>query len=311
MFLLAAELVVHTSIVWADSLKVAAIHFSPVLQDKQLNIKKLYNLNVKAAQLGAKIIVNPELGTTGYVYNSREEIEVYAETIPGPTTDIFCQLSRKHKIVTILNLFERRSKQTFDSSPVIDGDGTILGITRMVHVLEAPFFHEKGYYTPATGEELVFKTQLGRIGVAICYDRHFPEYMRILALKGAELVVVPQAGSVGEWPPGLFEAEMQVAAFQNGYFVALCNRVGEEESLTFEGKSFITAPNGTVVDQAPAEKDYVLISEIDLDEVNSSQAALYFLPDRREDVYNFWEIEKKKDDYPHKPLIYNEDSDID
>jgi len=267
----------------------------------------------KAAQAGAQLVVYAELAFSPFYPQSTasdNRLEI-AETIPGPTTDIFCQLARKYKVVTILNLFERRAKQTFDSSPVINADGTLLGVTRMVHILEAPFFHEKGYYTPATGEGLVFDTTVGRIGVAICYDRHFPEYMRILALKGAELVVVPQAGSVGEWPDGLFEAEMRVAAFQNGYFIALCNRVGEEESLAFEGKSFITAPNGTIVTQAPAEKDHILISEINIDEVKSSQAALYFLPDRREDVYNFWEIEKKKDDYPHKPLIYNEDSDID
>lgn len=264
-----------------------------------------------AAKAGAELVVYAELAFTPFYpqHTAAENRLKLAEAIPGPTTDIFCQLSRKHKIVTVLNLFERREKQTFDSSPVIDTNGKILGITRMVHVLEAPFFHEKGYYTPATGEDLVFKTNLGQIGIAICYDRHFPEYMRILALKGAELVVVPQAGAVDEWPPGLFEAEMQVAAFQNGYFVALCNRVGEEESLTFEGKSFVASPGGSIVDQAPAHEDHILISEIDLDQVKASQAAVYFLPDRREDVYNFWEIEKKKDDYPHKPVIYNEDED--
>jgi N-carbamoylputrescine amidase len=264
-----------------------------------------------AVNAGAQLVVFAELAFTPFYpqATATDNMLDIAETIPGPTTDIFCQLARRHQVVTVLNLFERRSKQTFDSSPVIDADGSILGITRMVHILEAPFFHEKGYYTPATGEDLVFKTQLGHLGVAICYDRHFPEYMRILALKGAELVAVPQAGAVDEWPPGLFEAEMQVAAFQNGYFVALCNRVGEEESLTFEGKSFVASPSGIIIDQAPAAKDHILISEIDLDMVKSSQASVYFLPDRREDVYNFWEIEKKKDDYPNKPTVYNEDSD--
>ena len=101
----------------------------------------------------------------------------------------------------------------------------------MVHITDYACFHEQGYYTPGDTGAPVYDTRVGRIGVAICYDRHYPEYMRALALAGAELVVVPQAGAVGEWPEGLYEAEMRVAAFQNGYFTALCNRVGKEERL--------------------------------------------------------------------------------
>ncbi len=101
----------------------------------------------------------------------------------------------------------------------------------MIHITEYHCFHEQGYYAPGDTGAPVYDTAAGRIGVAICYDRHYPEYMRALALEGAELVIVPQAGSVGEWPAGLYEAEMQVAAFQNGYFTALCNRVGPEECL--------------------------------------------------------------------------------
>jgi N-carbamoylputrescine amidase len=122
----------------------------------------------------------------------------------------------------------------------------------MIHITEYPCFHEQGYYTPGDTGAQVFDTKVGRLGVAICYDRHFPEYMRALGVAGAELVIVPQAGSVGEWPEGLYEAEMQVAAFQNGYFTALCNRVGEEECLTFGGESFVCAPNGMVIAKAPA-----------------------------------------------------------
>ena len=96
----------------------------------------------------------------------------------------------------------------------------------MVHITDYACFHEQGYYTPGDTGAPVYPTRAGRIGVAICYDRHYPEYMRALAVAGADLVVVPQAGAVGEWPDGLYEAEMRVAAFQNGYHVALCNRVG-------------------------------------------------------------------------------------
>ena len=100
--------------------------------------------------------------------------------------------------------------------------------------------------------------------MAICYDRHFPEYMRALAVGGAELVVVPQAGAVGEWPDGLYEAEMRVAAFQNGYHVALCNRVGKEDCLEFAGESFVCNADGVVIARAPLGQDHLLVADVDL-----------------------------------------------
>ncbi len=134
----------------------------------------------------------------------------------------------------------------------------------------------------------MYDTWAGRIGVAICYDRHYPEYMRALAVRGAELVVVPQAGAVGEWPEGLYEAEMRVAAFQNGYFTALCNRVGPEECLNFGGESFVCAPDGRVIARAQAREDTILFADIDLGEVTASHARRLFLRDRRPELYSGW-----------------------
>ena len=134
----------------------------------------------------------------------------------------------------------------------------------------------------------VYETQAGRIGVAICYDRHYPEYMRALALGGADVVVVPQAGSVGEWPEGLYEAEMRVAAFQNGYHVALCNRVGTEECLTFAGESFVCSPEGHVIARAPAMADTILYDAIDVTENARSHARQLFLRHRRPELYAEW-----------------------
>ena len=122
-------------------------------------------------------------------------------------------------MVIITNLFEQDGNDTYDSSPVLDTDGTILGATRMIHITEYGCFYEKDYYTQGNYGARVYETVVGKIGVAICYDRHYPEYMRALGIKGAELVVVPQAGMVGEWPAGLYEAELQVASFQNGLFL--------------------------------------------------------------------------------------------
>ncbi len=216
-----------------------------------------------------------------------------AESIPGPTTDAFSALAAELGIVVVLNLYERGDDgRTYDTSPVIDADGALLGIARMVHITEYEFFHEQGYYAPGDVGAPVFDTRFGRIGVAICYDRHYPESMRALAVAGAEVVVVPQAGSVGEWPEGLYEAEMRVAAFQNGYFTALCNRVGVEEKLTFAGESFVCDPAGVVVARAGEGTEETLICDLDLSEVATSHGRTLFMRDRRPELYAEWLAKK-------------------
>ncbi|MCJ7582105.1 MAG: carbon-nitrogen hydrolase family protein [Candidatus Aminicenantes bacterium] len=241
----------------------------------------------KAAESCAEIIAFAELAFLPFLPQipAGPDVSNWAEYIPGSTTQIFSGLSKEYGVVCVLNLFETDGKNTFDSSPVIDADGTILGVTRMAHIMEGPGFHERGYYAPGENEQFVYATKKGRLGVAICYDRHFPEYMRKLALEGAELVIVPQAGAVGEWPKGLFEAELQVAAFQNGYFAALVNRVGKEEVVHFSGESYVVDPFGRVLDQAPQGEDFILYSEIDLTKIAECSAKKYFLQDRRPDFY--------------------------
>ncbi|MCL6097312.1 MAG: carbon-nitrogen hydrolase family protein, partial [Bacteroidetes bacterium] len=216
------------------------------------NRRKGVNSVIEAASSGAKIICFAELAfTTFFPQKSSEKNSIdYSETIPGATTDVFCKLAKELEVVIVLNLYERDGDKTYDSSPVIDADGKILGTTRMIHITDYACFHEKDYYTPGNNGALVYDTKHGKIGIAICYDRHYPEYMRALALNGAEIVFVPQAGAVGEWPEGLYEAELKVAAFQNGYFTALCNRVGKEECLTFSGESFVCGPEGNVLARA-------------------------------------------------------------
>jgi len=216
------------------------------------------------------------------------EVVSLAETVPGPTTDAVAKAAREFGVAVVMNLFERDGETLYDCSPVIDADGTLLGRTRMVHITDYPCFHEKGYYTPGDTGVPVYDTRFGRIGVAICYDRHYPEYMRALALRGAEVVFVPQAGAVDEWPEGLYEGEMRVAAFQNGYFVALCNRVGKEECLDFAGESFVCAPDGTVIARAPQGHDFILHAELDLARSHESHARRLFLADRRPELYRHW-----------------------
>lgn len=244
----------------------------------------------RAAAAGARLVGYAELAFEPFWPQSPADGDVLAlaEPIPGPTTDAFAARAAELGVAVVLNLYERDGDRAYDASPVIDADGTLLGVTRMVHITDYDRFHERGYYTPGDRGAPVYDTAAGRVGVAICYDRHYPEYMRALALGGAEVVVVPQAGAVAEWPEGLYEAEMRVAAFQNGYFVALANRVGEEERLTFAGESFVCAPDGTVVARAPALEEHVLVADLDLAEVAESHARRLFLRDRRPELYGPW-----------------------
>ena len=258
--------------------------------DKSTNVARGLAALEAAARDGAQVVAFSELAFERFHPQRPASGDplILAETIPGPTTDAFSRQARELGVVVVLNLYERDGARAFDASPVIDADGSLLGTTRMVHITDYPCFHEQGYYTPGDSGAPVYRTRAGAIGVAICYDRHYPEYMRALALAGAELVIVPQAGSVGEWPDGLYEAEMQVAAFQNGYFVALCNRVGEEECLTFAGESFVCGPDGRVIARAGSLVEATLVAEIELAATRTSHAHELFLRHRRPELYGAW-----------------------
>ena len=259
-------------------------------EDLDANCRKGLEAVREAAKNDADVVCFAELAFEPF-YPQRHatpEALAKAEAIPGPVTDAFSALARELGVVLVLNVFERAGDKTFDSSPVIDSDGTLLGITRMVHITDYEGFHEAGYYAPGDQGAPAYQTSAGNIGVAICYDRHFPEYLRALTLAGAEVIVVPQAGTVGEWPGGLYEAELRVAAFQNGVFTALCNRVGEEDRLTFAGEAFVCNPNGEVIARAATGTEEILYADLDLSLVERSHAKRLFLRDRRPELYADW-----------------------
>jgi len=263
-------------------------HASP---DRESNLSRVLRAMECARDEGAEAAIFAELAVDRF-FPQRPEApgaaEV-AEPVPGPTTRRLCALARRLSLVTVFNLYEVDDQgRRFDSAPVIDADGELLGVTRMVHITDYDGFHEKAYYHPGDRGAPVYATSAGRIGVAICYDRHYPEYMRALGVAGAELVAIPQAGAVGEWPEGLFEAEVRTAAFQNGYFAALCNRVGAEERLTFAGESFVVDPEGRVLARGASGEDDLVLAELDLSLCRRSTARRLFWRDRRPDLYAAW-----------------------
>ena len=166
--------------------KIALIQ-QPASGSRGANINKGVAATREAAGNGANLLCFSELAFDRFypAQPAGPDRDTLAKTIPGPTTDVFTALARELEVVIVLNFLEMDGGKTFDSSPVIDADGAILGSTRMVHVPDYPCFHEKGYYTPGDRGAAVYDTAIGRIGVAICYDRHYPEYMRALAVAGA------------------------------------------------------------------------------------------------------------------------------
>lgn len=262
----------------------------PATPDKAANVERGLRALEAAARAGAEVACFAELAFERFHPQQPAGADVLdlAEPIDGPTVEAFRRKARELGIVTVINLFERDGDRAYDASPVIDADGALLGVTRMVHITDYPCFHEQGYYTPGDTGAPVYRTRAGRIGVAICYDRHFPEYMRALAIGGADLVVVPQAGTADEWPEGLYEGEMRVAALQNGYYVALVNRVGAEERLAFSGESFVCAPDGRVIARAGRGTSEILATDLDMSAPATSPARQLFLRHRRPDLYAGW-----------------------
>ncbi len=264
--------------------------------DRVENLSRVLDAMDRAALAGAELMIFPELVLDRFFPQFKKVASCgeagaleLAETIPGPSCERVAERAQQHQLVTVFNLFEIDSRgRTFDSSPVFDADGSLLGVTRMVHITDYEGFHEQDYYHPGDRGAPVYDTRVGKIGVAICYDRHYPEYMRALALAGADLVAIPQAGTLDEWPEGLYEAELRTAAFQNGYFVALCNRVGIEGALAFAGESFVVDPAGRVQARAAKLEDDLLLCDVDLAECQASHARQLFFRDRRPELYGGW-----------------------
>ncbi|MDY7095170.1 MAG: nitrilase-related carbon-nitrogen hydrolase [Acidobacteriota bacterium] len=259
-------------------------------EDPDYNLRRALESMERARDEGADAVAFAEVVLNRFFPCRRGDASAaaLAQTIPGPITDAVAAQAKKLGLVTIFNLYERDGDRYFDSSPVFDADGSLLGVTRMIHITDYPGFHEQDYYHPGDRGARVYQTAAGRVGVAICYDRHYPEYMRALGVAGAEWVAIPQAGTVGEWPEGLYEAEVQTAAFQNGYFAALVNRVGDEGELCFAGESFAVDPDGGFLGRAKSGEEDLLVVDLDLTRCSKSNARQLFWRHRRPELYGEW-----------------------
>lgn len=247
----------------------------------------------QAAAQGAQVICFQELFYGPYFGITQDPAYYeYAESVPGPTTDRFAKLAAELGIVIVLPVYEEDQPGVlYNTAAVIDADGTYLGKYRKHHIPHLPKFWEKFYFRPGNLGWPVFETAVGKIGVNICYDRHFPEGWRTLALNGAEIVFNPNATAPGI-SNKLWEIEQPAAAIANGYFVAACNRVGAEtneygdEAVAFYGSSYVVGPDGNVVgDVASSTEAALIVRDVDLDQVREVRERWQFFRDRRPDAY--------------------------
>ncbi len=257
---------------------------------KQGMIKKHLPLVEQAAQKGVQILCLQEIFHGPY-FCCEQDIKWYgtAETVPGPTSDLFCGLAKKHRMVIVLPLYEKAIEGVYyNTAVIIDADGTILGKMRKVHIPHTwPGFWEKFYFKPGNLGFPVFNTAYAKIGVYICYDRHFPECARILALKGAEILFNPSATTEGK-SKYLWELEQPAQAVANGVFIGANNRVGLEkpwEFGKFYGTSYFVDPRGKFLVKGSEDKDELVVADLNLEEIREVRDGWQFFRDRRPEMY--------------------------
>jgi N-carbamoylputrescine amidase len=254
--------------------------------DLEANVERGLDWVDRAADKGCDVCVFPEMAFHPFFPQHRADASYFdwAEPIPGPITEAFQQKAREHGMVVIPNLFEAAGPgRHYDASPVIDAGGELLGVARMIHIAEEPGFNERFYYWPGDSGFAVHRTAAGPVGMAICYDRHFPEHLRALTIAGAEIILSPFAGTTGD-PDDGYVLEMQGAAFSNAVFIACCNRVGKEPTLTFAGKSFVVDPAGQVIATAGSEEE-LLVVDVERALIAENRNQRPFLRDRRPELY--------------------------
>ncbi len=257
--------------------------------DKEENIVKHLELIEEAANQGSQITCLQELFFSPY-FCQVQDAKWYSlvEPIPGPTTTRMQDVAKKHSMVLVVPLYEEEGPGIYyNTAVVIDADGTLLGKYRKTHIPHLPNFWEKFYFRPGNLGYPVFNTKYARVGVYICYDRHFPEGARVLGLNGAEIVYIPSATSRG-LSMHLWQIEQTSHAIANGYFVGTINRVGQEKELgpnDYYGSSYFADPRGQIIAQASDQEEEVLVADLDLDLVRQVRNEWQFYRDRRPDAY--------------------------
>lgn len=244
----------------------------------------------EAAAKGVQVLCFQEVFTQPYFCPSQDrKWYAAAEAIPdGETTKLMQEYARKHNMVIIVPIYEEAMPGVYyNTAAVIDADGSYLGKYRKTHIPQVAGFWEKFFFKPGNSNWPVFETAYAKLGVYICYDRHFPEGWRGLALNGADIIFNPSA-TVAGLSQYLWELEQPASAAANGVYIAAINRVGIEEPWNigeFYGSSYFVNPRGEIIAQASPDKDELLVTELDMDMIREVRDGWQFFRDRRPETY--------------------------
>ncbi len=282
-------------------LKIALIQHH-CTDDVRHNLDYIEDQITQAAAAGAQLVLLQELHNSVYFCQS-ENADYFdlAETIPGPTTERLSNVAKNNNLVIVSSLFEKRAKGLYHNTAVIfEKDGSIAGVYRKMHIPDDPGYYEKYYFTPGDLGFNPVKTSVGKLGVLVCWDQWYPEAARLMALKGADILLYPTA--IG-WDPKDTKDEQQRQldawitiqrshAVANGLHVASCNRTGFEADPTghtagsqFWGNSFVCGTQGEIITSANTSDATILYAEINLDRTEKTRRIWPYLRDRRIDNY--------------------------
>ena len=261
-----------------------------IAEIKEAMIKKHIPFIEDAGKQGVQILCLQEIFNTPY-FCPGQDIAWYesAEPVPGPTIERMSKYAKKYGMVMIVSIYEKEQPGVlYNTAAVIDADGSYLGKYRKHHIPHTSGFWEKFFFRPGNLGYPVFETRYAKVGVYICYDRHFPEGARALGLNGAEIVYNPSA-TVAGLSQYLWKLEQPAHAVANGYFMGCINRVGEEKPWNlgrFYGSSYFVDPRGEIFSIASEDKDELLVAEFDLDMIEEVRSTWQFFRDRRPETYD-------------------------
>jgi beta-ureidopropionase len=260
-----------------------------IAEIKEAMIQKHIPYIEAAGQQGVQILCLQEIFSTPYFCTGQDSAwYAAAEPVPGPTTERMAVYARQYNMVMIVPVFEREQAGVlYNTAAVIDADGTYLGKYRKSHIPHTSGFWEKFFFKPGNLGYPVFETRYAKIGVYICYDRHFPEGARALGLQGAEIVYNPSA-TVAGLSQYLWKLEQPAHAAANGYFMGCINRVGTEAPWNlgkFYGTSYFVDPRGQIFAEASEDQDELLVASFNLDMIDEVRSVWQFFRDRRPETY--------------------------
>jgi predicted amidohydrolase len=249
-----------------------------------LNLDKVLHLMQEASRENAQLVLFPELCLSPFFPQyAGQDASGYCVTSDSNCIRQLTSMCRRLGLAACPNVYLQVAQQRFDASLMINANGEIQGASKMVHVAQVPGFYEQDYYTPSDTGFKVYGTPFGKMGVVVCFDRHYPESIRTCTLRGAELIIIPTANTKEE-PLDLFECELRAAAMQNGVFIAMCNRVGREHDAEFCGESIVVDSDGGVIFKAN-DAEGLFVVDLDLSRVENSRRRRPYLSLRRPEAY--------------------------